>query len=428
MKKPIPTEHLFMKIRNYVEHLVTSRELPPDARLPTETQLAELFGVSRLTVKRALSELVDRDLIYRIKGKGTFVTSRAEAALSPAGGAAPHGSRDTDAAERPQPEGPSSFSPADGKPDTPSPAPAEAPKVPLPADPPSVTEPSAPMVTVIMPDLLSRYASSITESLCDRLSEHGLRVELRLTHIDLEREKRAIVEAVRNGAKGIVIFPRTGEIYNEEILRLKIERFPHVLIDRYLRGIDNHSVCSDNYDGAYRAVRGLTDLGHRHIGILSHDIGGVETVEDRLNGALKAIHDAGGTPYPLCNIVGNWASLKGAVPDEGLVAQAEHYFRQYEKVTAVVTLNLSTALLVVYTLRRLERRIPDDLSMITFDQPGSPILHHTALACVAQDPYKMGEMAADALVELMEGRPVEKRMVVPVTLMEGESVGPPRSG
>ncbi|RXZ78491.1 GntR family transcriptional regulator [Paenibacillaceae bacterium] len=400
MKKSVSTEHLFMKIRNYVEQLINSREFPPDARLPTEEQLAGLFGVSRLTVKRALSELVDRGLIYRIKGKGTFVSSTADSERS------------------------------DGLSPQPAARMATETSAVMPTEPvhsSGKSHPIAPTVSVILPDLHSRFGAAIVGGVHDRLAEHGLRVDLRLTHIDLERERQAIVDAVRWGSKGIILFPRSGEIYNEEILRLKIDRFPHVLIDRYLRGIDNHSVCSDNYEGAFQAVRRLTDSGHRHIGIMSHDIRTVETVEDRLHGAIAAINQAGGTVYTLCNVTGDWASLREAQPDEALIQQLRQFFRQNKKITAVITLHLTMAYAVVYTMKQLGRSIPNELSLITFDHPETPILQNPVLSCVTQNAQQLGATAADALVALLEGKQVEKRMIVPVSIIEGESIAPVKS-
>src|SRR5699024_3450748 len=79
------------------------------------------------------------------------------------------------------------------------------------------------------------------------------------------------------------------ETYNEEILSLKMAKFPFVLIDRYLPGIDTHFVHSNGYLGAKLAVDHLWALGHREIAICSNSPRLTVTVSDRISGYMDAL-------------------------------------------------------------------------------------------------------------------------------------------
>lgn len=66
---PVPKH---VQLREILEHLAT-RELGPDAPIPSERELAEEYGVSRMTVREAIGQLVTEGRLYRVRGKGTFV-------------------------------------------------------------------------------------------------------------------------------------------------------------------------------------------------------------------------------------------------------------------------------------------------------------------------------------------------------------------
>ena len=67
---------LYLKIFDHLKKEILSNTLQPGERLPTEMELAELFGVSRITSKRALEELEKEGLIYRKRGQGSFALSK----------------------------------------------------------------------------------------------------------------------------------------------------------------------------------------------------------------------------------------------------------------------------------------------------------------------------------------------------------------
>jgi GntR family transcriptional regulator len=68
---------LYHQLKSAIENRIRSRELKEKERLPSETELCQEFGVSRTTVRQALSELLRDGLIYRERGRGTFISEGA---------------------------------------------------------------------------------------------------------------------------------------------------------------------------------------------------------------------------------------------------------------------------------------------------------------------------------------------------------------
>jgi GntR family frlABCD operon transcriptional regulator len=71
-----PSIPLHEQLRNILTHEIESGEYEDTGRLPVEAELGERFGVSRITVRRAVSELEEAGLVQRRQGRGTFVTPR----------------------------------------------------------------------------------------------------------------------------------------------------------------------------------------------------------------------------------------------------------------------------------------------------------------------------------------------------------------
>lgn len=71
--KDIPIA-VYFQIANIIKNQILTHELTPGAKLPTENQMAEKYDVSRLTVRKALGVLIEENLVYSIRGSGTYVT------------------------------------------------------------------------------------------------------------------------------------------------------------------------------------------------------------------------------------------------------------------------------------------------------------------------------------------------------------------
>ncbi|MFK0383584.1 histidine utilization repressor [Agrobacterium sp. NPDC090273] len=71
-----PTPPLYVKLKDYVRSRVETGEWPVGQRVPSENELVDMLGVSRMTANRALRELADEGFVVRVQGKGSFVASK----------------------------------------------------------------------------------------------------------------------------------------------------------------------------------------------------------------------------------------------------------------------------------------------------------------------------------------------------------------
>lgn len=77
LNKNLPTP-LYHQIKDYLAEKVALGEWKPGHQLPSERELAKQFNVSTITVKRAVHDLVDKNILYRQRGKGTFVRNKED--------------------------------------------------------------------------------------------------------------------------------------------------------------------------------------------------------------------------------------------------------------------------------------------------------------------------------------------------------------
>src|SRR6476620_234830 len=75
---------LYIQLANVLREKIESGEWKPGQKIPSENELNRLYGVSRMTARQVLAQLVNEDLLFRVQGKGTFVAHRKISTRSPA--------------------------------------------------------------------------------------------------------------------------------------------------------------------------------------------------------------------------------------------------------------------------------------------------------------------------------------------------------
>jgi len=168
---------------------------------------------------------------------------------------------------------------------------------------------------------------------------------------------------------------------------------PHIiLVDDVDTTGQIECVTSDGFGGAFEATRYLVEQGHRRIGFFQAEEN-VRPFQERLNGYISALFHAGIMPDRHL-VIGGTFEDRVEEREERLVS----LFTQPDPPTALLTANDEYAFLALRTLRRLGRRVPEDISVIGFDD--IPFSAHTepSLTTVHVDRETVGRLAVQRLV------------------------------
>jgi len=263
------------------------------------------------------------------------------------------------------------------------------------------------VVTTIADPFIAEVVQGIEETalscgyntiLCNSNSEP----ERELRTVRALREKR--VDAI------IVTSSRLGSLY---LAHLREVGVPVVLINNQAVGDYTHSVTIDDQYGGELVGRHLAQLGHRRIAYIGGPIW-ARASGIRLAGCRKALRAVGLALPPELVLVGNGR------PDGGMEAAQELLHRGLP-ATAVFCYNDMTAVGVLSALHRAGLRVPEDLSVVGYDDVAIAAHLWPPLTTVAQPKYALGKRAMEMALSLIQNEEQVRDVVLPPTLVERES-------
>ncbi|MCA0758158.1 GntR family transcriptional regulator [Paenibacillus sp. N4] len=344
---------LYQQIQDYIKELIVSSGMKQGDRIPTEKELMELFNVSKITVVNALAGLVNEGTISRVPGRGSFVNK-----------VAPEPS-DSDRSSEQQPL---DHFRSEGL--------------------------GQRLIGIIMPTIEDYFSIRLLDGMQLALKEKGYRSLIQLSGGELDREKEAIKLFMDIGVEGLLIFPVDEEQYNEEILSMKFSGFPFVLIDRFLPGVETDYIASDGRLGTQLAVDYLWELGHREIAICSDSPLQTVTVQERIDGYMNALKNKGALINP-AHIITEFRLNQG---DDRQTHPLYRYVKN-RMATAYITLNGKLGAHIHQMAEQAGLSVPQDLSIITFDDSTAILEGVTAFTHVKQFEHEIGHQAANLLLD-----------------------------
>jgi len=272
-------------------------------------------------------------------------------------------------------------------------------------------------IGVLVPDLGTGYIGEIIRGIDAELGLNDLDLILYTTH------RTAIKEAnyVANLAKGMVdglllVLPRSPTDF---IGTLTQRNFPFVLIDHQGNGPDCPAVGAANWQGGFTATEYLIKLGHQRIGFITGwmDLG---CALGRLDGYRSALRTNHIPVKPELIYEGNFFQPDGFTGASTLLDLPE-------PPTAIFASNDVMAMGVMDAVRNKGLRIPDDVSVIGFDDIPQASLIRPALTTIRQPLEKMGRVATQMLLELLSQAPKKTgRIELPTELIVRDSCQAPR--
>jgi LacI family transcriptional regulator len=271
-------------------------------------------------------------------------------------------------------------------------------------------------LALLIPDLGNPVYSRIIRGAYRRAREHGYVVLLAEDTADQQADETfaELVEAGR--VDGLLI--ASARPAHTLLSSPRLQPIPHVFVNREVPG-SGRNVGMDMPAASATAVRHLHALGHRAIGHVS----GPEQLEParaRERGFLAAMHALGLETAPV---------ERDDFDEQGGAAAATRLLTRCPDLTAVYTSTLSQAVGATHAVRGVGRRIPDDLSVISYDDLPLADYLDPPLTTVAMPLQELGAAAVDALVEQLGGRP-PRDTTIPTTplVISRRSTGPPPGG
>ncbi|HEY5457758.1 MAG TPA: LacI family DNA-binding transcriptional regulator [Acidothermaceae bacterium] len=271
------------------------------------------------------------------------------------------------------------------------------------------------MVGVVTLDLTMQYGLEIVRGIADELANAELEALINATYHDSVRECERIDFLTHGLVDGVVMI---APVLEEPTISLLLGRnVPAVVIDPRRIDVALPRVTVDNYHGTRRAAEHLIELGHERIAYIGGDLD-LESSTIRFAG----FHDA--------------MRLAGLTVDDRLVAYCEFSyaggFRTASQLlddfapTAIMTGADLIALGAVDAARKHGLRVPDDLSVVGFDDLPQAMQTFPRLTTVRQPLHDMGQAAVRALLSIIDGNPPPtQHMQLPTSLIVRGTTAPP---
>ncbi len=257
-------------------------------------------------------------------------------------------------------------------------------------------------IALIVPDISNPFFPAIARGVEDVARRHGYALLLGNTDGDAERE-HAYLDILRKRWVDGVLFASAGGD-DRHLRALRADGVPAVLIARDAADGAIDTVVVDSFAGMRLATSHLLRLGHRRIAY----IGGphaLSVARERRRGYRQALCDFNVRPDPSLIVAGDFRVDGGRAAVRRLLARRRAF-------TAVVAANDLTAIGALEALRAAGRRIPDDVAVVGFDDIPFAAFVDPPLTTVAQPTYRLGALAMERLLALMNGEAVTARRIV----------------
>jgi LacI family transcriptional regulator len=273
------------------------------------------------------------------------------------------------------------------------------------------------LLGLIVSEITNPFFPELIQGFEDVAVEHGYEILIGSTNYDPERMKRCIRRMVERKAEGVAVM--TFGIEEPLLDQLADRKVPLVFVDVGPERPGISLLRVDYHHGIRQGVQHLAALGHRDIAFVTGPLR-LHSAHSRLAAFHRAIQECG-------IVVDKGRIIEGDHTMEGGMAAAEKLLTGAKLPTAVMCSNDVTAIGVLHEAYRAGLRVPDDLSVIGFDNIHLTQMTIPPLTTIQMSCFELAKAAVLALKAHVEGTPAPKREYpIETRLVVRESTGFPR--
>ncbi len=278
-------------------------------------------------------------------------------------------------------------------------------------------------IALVVSDISNPFFTTVARGVEDYAMGHGFSVMYCNTDESEAEEEQYLLMLIERQVDGLLLVPARSS--GESFRLLANHHMPVVVLDRRVAARNVDSVRCDSEAGAYALARHLLDLGHRRIAVLTGPRS-ISTSVDRVAGVRRALDEAGlSLPDELVHYGGyNFGKSNQA---DGHRMALEMLGASGERPTAIFCANNFIAFGAIRALREAGLRVPEETSVVAFDDLPEEWVSEPFLTVAAQPAYEIGQRAATLLLSQIDGHqePTGQSVVLPFELIVRRSSAPP---
>jgi LacI family transcriptional regulator len=268
-------------------------------------------------------------------------------------------------------------------------------------------------LALVITDITNPFFTSLARGVEDTASDAGFNVIFCNTDESIQEEEKYVNLLLQKQVDGILLVPAHSASPSIELIQE--QGTPIVILDRKVFNAKVDVVRCDSESGAYQLTRLLIEKGHRTIAILSGPEG-VSTAEDRVKGYWRAMTEAGLANQELV-FYGSYTQASG-------YENAQQALALSPQPTAFFAANNFIASGAIKALQEVGIKMPDDFSLVTFDDLPLPIMSEPFLTVVRQPAYEMGSRGTQLLLARLSGKAPKKssEILLPIEIVIRRSI------
>ncbi len=267
---------------------------------------------------------------------------------------------------------------------------------------------------IMVSDLQNPFFAAVISGVQERAEGLGFRVLITTGDRTPSVEESAIENLLQLRVDGLILAsPRV----DDKVIAQASRSVPVVILNRNTADDTSDSVTNDNIAGTHLAVEHLVSFGHRRIAFIEGGAGA--GARSRYEGFLRAMFDFG--------LEDEIVTVEGRHTEEGGYQGAMELLKMRILPTAVFASNDLCAIGAMNAFEEAGLSIPDDLSLVGYDNNRMAAMRHISLTTIDQPGDDMGRSAVERLAERIDGDRAEpSHDVVTPSLVVRSTTGPPR--
>ncbi|MBK5502229.1 LacI family DNA-binding transcriptional regulator [Peribacillus sp. TH14] len=267
---------------------------------------------------------------------------------------------------------------------------------------------------LIIPDIKNIFHSDLTRAVEDGANSHGFNIFLCNTDNNLQKEAEYIHLLIAKGVDGIIFSSPEVKDKNIKEVKEKFPELPIVILGSKFHTLTVNEILVDNFDGGYNATSHLLELGHKDIAFISGGIDSYSSIQ-RHKGYKFALNESG---IPIND---DFVIFDRFYIESGY-KNALKLLQKSKRPTAIFAGSDSIAVGIYKAARELNIKIPEQLSIVGFDDSQYAEILSPMLTTIHIPIKEMGQRAIEIIVKSIKEKQIFKEtLVLYPTFIERES-------